>query len=52
MWHYVPVETGNITFSVWIKIDVNRYKIVGTNTIVVQGKVNMTIYPAIITSAE
>ena len=52
MWHYVPVEPGNITFSVWRKIDVNRYKIVGTNTIVVQGKVNMTIYPAIITSAE
>ena len=52
MWHYVPVETGNITFSVWRKIDVNRYKIVGTNTLVVKGKVNMTIYPAIIASAE
>ena len=52
MWQYIPVETGNITFSVWRKIDVNRYKVVGTNTIVVQGKVNMTIYPAIITSAE
>ena len=52
MWHYVPVETGNITFSVWRKIDINRYKIVGTNTIVVQGKVNMRISPAIITSAE
>ena len=52
MWHYVPVETGNITFSVWRKTGINRYKIVGTNTIVVQGKVNMTIYPAIITSAE
>ena len=38
MWHYVPVETGNITFSVWRKIDVNRYKIVGTNTLVVKGK--------------
>jgi hypothetical protein len=52
MWHYVPVETGNITFSVWRKIDVNRYKIVGTNTLVVKGKVKMTIYPAIIASAE
>ena len=44
MWHYIPVKTGTVTFSVWRKIDVNRYKVVGTNTIVVNGKVKMTIY--------
>jgi len=52
MWYYIPVNTGNITFSVWRKTGVNRYKVVGNNTIVVQGKVNMTMYTAIITSAE
>jgi len=52
MWHYVHVETGNITFSVWRKTGINMYKVVGTNTIVVKGKVNITIYPAIIASAE
>ena len=52
MWHYVPVETGNITFSVWRTTGINMYKVVGTNTIVVKGKVNITIYPAIIASAE
>jgi hypothetical protein len=31
--------------------DWNRYRAVGTNAIVVQGKVNITMYPAIITSA-
>ena len=36
MWHYVPVKIGNITFSVWRKIDINRYKVVGTNTVVVK----------------
>jgi len=52
MWYYIPVKTGTLTFIVWRKIDVNRYKLVETNTVVVKGKVNMTIYPAIITSAE
>ena len=52
MWYYIPVKTGTITFSVWRKIDVSRYKVVETNTVVVQGKVNMTMYTAIITSAE
>jgi len=52
MWYYIPVNTGNITFSVWRKTGVNRYKAVETNIVVVQGKVNMTMYPAIITSAE
>ena len=51
MWYYIPVKTGTVTFSVWRKIDVNRYKVVGTNAIVVRGKVNITMYPAIITSA-
>ena len=51
MWHYISVNTGTITFSVWRKIEVNRYKLVGTNTIVVKGN-DMTIYPAITTSAE
>jgi hypothetical protein len=32
-----------ITFSVWRKIDVNRYKVVGTNRIVVKGNDNMAI---------
>jgi hypothetical protein len=41
MWHYEPVNSGNITFSVWRKIDVNRYKVVGTNIIVVKGNDNM-----------
>ena len=44
MWHYIPVQTGTVTFSVWRKIDVNRYKVVGTNAIVVNGKVKITIY--------
>ena len=52
MWYYIPVKTGNVTVIVWRKTGVKRYKVVGTNTIVVQGKDNMTIYPAIITSAE
>ena len=43
MWHYEPVKTGNITFSVWRKIDVNRYKVVGTNRVVVKGNDNMAI---------
>ena len=43
MWHYVPVNTGNITFSVWRKIDVNRYKVVGTNRVVVKGNDNMAM---------
>ena len=34
------------------KTGVNIYKIVGNNTIVVHGKVNMTMYTTIITSAE
>ena len=51
MWHYIPVKRGTIIFTVWRKTRVNRYKIVGTNTVVVKGKVNMTIYSAIITSA-
>ena len=52
MWYYIPVKTGTVTFSVWRKIDVSRCKVVGTNTVVVQGNVNMTMYTAIITSAE
>jgi len=51
MWYYIPVKTGNVTFSVWRKTGVNRYKVVGTNTIVVQGKVNMSMYTAMIISA-
>ena len=51
MWHYIPVKTGTVTFSVWRKTGINRYKVVGTHAIVVQGKVNITMYPAIITSA-
>ena len=51
-WYYIPVKTGTITFSVWRKTGVNRYKVVEISTVVVQGKVNVTIYPAIITSAE
>ena len=43
MWHYIPIKTGNITFSVWRKIDVNRYKVVGTNRVVVKGNDNMAI---------
>jgi hypothetical protein len=43
MWHYEPVKTGDITFSVWRKIDVNRYKVVGTNRVVVKGNDNMAI---------
>ena len=43
MWHYEPVNSGNIAFSVWRKIDVNRYKVVGTNRIVVKGNDNMAI---------
>jgi hypothetical protein len=52
MWYYIPVKIATVTFSVWRKTGINMYKVVGTNTIVVKGKVNMTIYPAIITSAE
>ena len=52
MWYYIPVKTGTVTFSVWRNTDVNRYQVVGTNTIVVKGKVNITIHPAIIASAE
>ena len=52
MWYYIPIKTGTVTFSVWRKTDINMYKVVGTNTIVVKGKVNITISPAIITSAE
>jgi len=44
MWHYIPVEKGTITFSVWRTIDGNSYKVVGTNTVVVNGKVKMAIY--------
>ena len=51
LWHYIPVKTGTIAFSVWRKTDINRYKVVGTSTVVVQGKVNMSIYPVINTSA-
>jgi hypothetical protein len=43
MWYYIPVKTGTVTFSVWRKIDVNRYKVVGTNRIVVKGNDNMAI---------
>ena len=43
MWHYEPVKTGNITFSVWRKIDINRHKVVGTNKVVVKGNDNMAI---------
>jgi hypothetical protein len=28
MWHYIPVKTGTIAFSVWRKIDISRYKVV------------------------
>ena len=52
MWYYIPIKTGTVTFSVWRKTGSNMYKVVGTNTIVVKGKVNITIYPAIIASAE
>ena len=51
MWYYIPEKTGTIIFSVWRKTGINMYKVVGTNTIVVKGKVNITMYPAIITSA-
>jgi len=51
MWHYVPVKTGTVIFTVWRKTDINRYTVVGTNTVVVQGKVNMTMYTAMIISA-
>ena len=51
MWHYIPVKTGTVTFSVWRKTDANRYRVVGTNTITVNGNDDMTIYLAIITSA-
>ena len=51
LWHYVPVKSGTVTFSVWRKTPVNRYKVVGTNTVVINGKVNMTMYPAMIISA-
>ena len=44
MWHYEPVNRGTVTFSVWRKTYVNRYKVVGTNAIVVQGN-DVTIYP-------
>ena len=37
MWYYIPVKTGTITFSVWRKTGVKRYKLVETNTVVVQG---------------
>jgi hypothetical protein len=51
MWHYKPVKTGTIAFGIWRKTHVNNiYKLVGINTVVVKGKVNITIYPAIITS--
>ena len=32
---YIPVKTGTITFSVWRKTGVNRYKVVETSTVVV-----------------
>ena len=51
MWYYIHIKTGTVTFSVWRKTGVNRYKVVGTNTIVVQGKVNMSMYTAMIISA-
>jgi hypothetical protein len=51
MWNYISVKTGIIVCTVWRKISISRYKVVGTNTIVAKGKVNKTIYPAIITSA-
>ena len=51
MWNYIPVKTGIIVCTVWRKISISRYKVVGTNTIVAKGKVNKTIYPAIIASA-
>ena len=41
MWHYVPVQTGTIAFSVWRKTHSNGYKVVGTNTVVVKGNANM-----------
>ena len=43
MWHYEPVKTGDIAFSVWRKIDLNRHKVVGTNRVVVKGNDNMAI---------
>jgi hypothetical protein len=52
MWYYIPVKTGTIAFIAWRKTGINMYKVVGTNTTVFKGKVNITIYPAIITSAE
>ena len=52
MWYYIPVKNGTIAFIVWRKTGINMYKVVGTNTTVFKGKVNITIYPAIITSAE
>ena len=53
MWHYVPVKIGNITFSVWRKIDINRYKVVGTNTVVVKGNDNMaTLFSLCSTSCK
>jgi hypothetical protein len=51
LWHYVPVDSGTIKFSVLRKTSVNSYKVVGTNTVVIKGKGNMTIYPAMIISA-
>jgi hypothetical protein len=52
MWHYKPVKTGTIAFGIWRKTHVNNiYKLVGINTVVAKGKVNITIYPAITTSA-
>ena len=36
LWHYVPVDSGTIKFSVWRKISVNSYKVVGTNTVVIK----------------
>jgi hypothetical protein len=41
MWHYVPVKTGTIAFSVWRKTHTNRYKVVGTNKVVVKDNDNM-----------
>jgi hypothetical protein len=39
------------TINTIIQTTVNSYKVVGTNTVVIKGKVNMTIYPAMIISA-
>jgi len=51
MWYYIPVKTRTVTFSVWRKTLVNRYKVVGTNTVIVKGNDDMTIYPAITSTA-